>query len=223
LDQGDPRADLVVQTLERVGFEALDVDAVLRPTIAGSIQLAHRDRHGIQALGDMPRGVFALHIDPRGPAGRAVQTADQAQLFFKCVDPEEIGPGRKPLRKDRLAGGGVEPFVQAQTADLGEPEIDRIPAPVGTRAVGKASRDIGDAVQIEIGMNDRLPVAGENDILLQKIRTHRVGHRLGRQGVLGQVCGGAAAGDDDRDSDRVGTGIGRGGCGRCRDDGHRQE
>lgn len=113
--------------------------------------------------------------------------------------------------------------MQAQTADLGQAEIDRIPAPVGTGAVGKAPSDIGDGLQIKIVKDDRLTVAGENDILFQKVRAHRVGHRLCRQGVLGQVSGGAAVGDDDRDSDLVRSGTGRRGCGRCHNDGYRQE
>jgi len=122
-----------------------------------------------------------------------------------------------------LAGGGVKPFVQAQTADLGQAEIDRIPAPVVTRAVGKAPSDVGDVLQVEIVKNDRLSVAGENDILLQKVSAHGVRHGLSLQGVLGKVCGGAAVGDDDGDSSRVRRGIGQGSCGRCHRDGHRQE
>ena len=149
MDQGDARADLLAQTLEGVGFEALDVDRVLRAAIAGSIQLAHQDRHGIQALGEMPRGMFQLHINPRPPSGRSVQAADQSQLCLEGVDPEQIGLGRKPLGKNRLAGGGVKPFVQAQTADLGQAEIDRIPSPVLTRAVGKAPSDVGDLVAVD--------------------------------------------------------------------------
>ena len=75
---------------------------------------------------------------------------------------------------------------------------------IGTGPAGKPVRDIGEIIELQIVKYNQLAVARRDDILLEVVGAHGMGHSLAGQRVLRQI-GRCAAMRDDQRSDSVGA------------------
>ena len=88
-------------------------------------------------------------------------------------------------------------FVEGELLQLLQLEIDGVEALVRTCPVRKTPGYIGSAVQVDIVQDDWHPVFAQHNVLLEKVGAHGMGHRLGCQGMFGQVAAGPPMGDDN--------------------------
>ena len=71
-----------------------------------------------------------------------------------------------------------------------------MPSPVGPGSPREPRRHVGDAVEVDVVQHHQLVVARGDHVLFEVVRAHRVGQRLGRQRVFGQVARCPAMGSD---------------------------
>ncbi|MND77837.1 hypothetical protein D3C80_695360 [compost metagenome] len=147
-------------------------------------------------MAEQPGGLD-LRVDTDVVAGALVEPLDHLYLFLEGVDLEVGLPQREAGRIDGhlLALHQLEGLRHAQGAHLGQGEVHHIVTTVRTGAAGEARRHVRDAVEEVIVHHHQLVIPGHHQILLQIVGPHAIGQRLGLQGVLGQIAGGATVGD----------------------------
>ena len=143
----------------------------------------------------MPGGALDFRVDTGGPARGVVQAVYEFELFGQRVHGKPPGVGRKPVRVDRRPVVG-QALRHAERADLGQVEVTHVIAAVVARPPREARCHVGDAVEMNVVQDDQLIVTGGDNVLLEIVGAHRVGHGLRGQGVLRQVTGGASVRDD---------------------------
>jgi hypothetical protein len=82
----------------------------------------------------------------------------------------------------------IKAFGDVEGADLGNIEVAHVIAAVLARPVRILRRYVRDAIEVDVVQDDERAVACRDDVLFQEVRSHRVGHGFGRQGVLRQVA-----------------------------------
>ena len=147
-------------------------------------------------MAEQPGGLD-LRVDTDVVAGALVEPLDHLYLFLEGVDLEVGLPQREAGRIDGhlFAVHQLERLRHAQGAHLGQGEVHHIVATVRAGTTGEARRHVGDAVEEVIVHHHQLVIPGHHQILLQIVGPHAIGQRLGLQGVLGQIAGGATVGN----------------------------
>jgi hypothetical protein len=107
------------------------------------------------------------------------------------------------LRKREFARAGIDPFVNAERADLSEREIGDMIVAIITMPVRENFADVGDVVEDKVVNHQRLVVLGEHDVLFDEVGPQAVGQRHAGQGVFGEIAARAAVGDHQRGGFRL--------------------
>lgn len=207
LNEGQGGAEFEAEAAEFDGVEALHEHAGGGACVAVAGEEGEEGATGVLAGGEVEGGLLDLGIDTGGAAGAGVEALDEEDMLLHGAQAERAAIGREAAGVNGFTGGGGEAFADGEGAEFDPSEIDGVEAVVGTGAGGETGGDIGGGFEVDVVEDDEHAVGGHDEVLLDVIAAEGVGVGGGFQGVLGQVAGGAAVGDDE------GGGSGHGGGG----------
>ena len=133
-----------------------------------------------------------------------VQPLNETDFFFKGRNRKTGCINRETSWIAQLLLTGPPPLGECQLAYFIQIKVDAVMKSIGTGPAGKPVCDIGEIIEMQIVKYDQLAVARRDDILLEVVSAHGMGHSLAGQRVLRPI-GRCAAMRDDQRSDSVGA------------------
>jgi hypothetical protein len=137
-----------------------------------------------------------FRIDAYLPPSLVTQVRDEFEFALKGMNPKIFSGRVKSASVDRVSCS-VDALMHSQGLDFRKVEVARIEPAIGPSPRGKAPGDIGYAIQVNIVENDKLVIAGGDDVLFEVIGAHGVGERFASKRMLRQMSGRSSMGDDD--------------------------
>ena len=190
------RAEIVSYPPQFVFVKALQVNRVPVIRVAETCEHIEHERSNVDTFCAVPGGMLDLRVDTYLSPSLLTQIRDELEFALKGMNSKVFSGRVKSARVDRVAVR-VGALMHSQGLDFRKVKIARVEPAIRPGPRRKAPRNIGYAIQMDIVENNKLIIAGGDDVLFEVIGAHCVGKRFASKRMLRKVSGRSSMGDDD--------------------------
>jgi hypothetical protein len=124
-----------------------------------------------------------FRVDAYLPPSFLAQVRDEFELALQGMN-SKIFSGR--VKSARVDGVSIRigALMHSQSLNFRKVEVARIEPAISPSPPGKAPGDIGYAIQVNIVENNKLIIAGGDDVLFEVIGAHGIGKRFASKRML---------------------------------------